>query len=1162
MAEKLGESFVLLVLRDAAFRASLKADEKFAEAATAKINATLAKVNLGQVPVSFDTKHLQKSAAVVEAIVGVSAERWRKLTRIPAYVDVRPLRKSLKVFGNDVTTAMSAISGRARVKAQIDTRGFQHSISKAMSSYQSFLSTASGKAISPLVGAPRVSAGQMPGGAIGRGPGGGGGGGGLGLGGSLLAGAAGGLAADMGVRAFGKAKASLESLLQTGMATNAKMEVLGQSFETMMGSATAGQRVLESLRKFAELTPFELPDVAKVGVQLVATKKIAENQLIPTIQKIGDAAAGSADGFDSFPRIARAVSQMLNKEKVQAEEMLQLAEAGVPAWTALSKAMGKTVPELQKMGERGQLGLDAVMKLIDGLGGQFDGLAAKQSKTFQGLESTWRDQLAQAMAKVTKPLFELKRMGLGFLTEWMNTAQARRFLDTLTDGMASVADQAKGVGGRLLEWAKNADISGITRSVGKFLGLVGKAATMLIDAFQNPIVRAVAKFAALSAGVSAFMAIATMIGPTLLAAFAPVSLVAAGVATAMATVGSSIKTALEGDAGKQLRETLSVIWDRVQSIGANLKDNLIPILESVSEKFSNLIPEGGISGLWAGAAETLDGLLKKVQVLTTDFGATWEYAKAIGAATILDWWNRLKHMLTEQAPAAFMGFGEGMWATAKAFVDGFWELLQKLFQRAAEAFKGVFSLEGTLLGKAGKEIKGAWGDVGDTMLEAQKRAKAAAEATKKTGGSQADSWLAAGAEIAMGIEKSLGRYGSAGVKIAGDATGVRAQQAGVLAQAASGMAADVLELERKKADAFAAAFQQRMAGVPGAGTDPAAEAERKRAAEIWDRMQGKSDKVTKDRDVASKVKAAKEREEAGAKGLEKLLGVAKTGLASWWEQASQAARDLVTNAETPGAGKGSGYETTTTSGLYAKVAESLMGGKISPHERKMEDLTQSIRDILSKVVGKPLVNAAAGVPKKLADGAFKFGDAVGKLFGDLASGAGVGNPIKGAANAARGAGGVLRDAAGWLSSQLGQLPIANIDEATKEAIRHQQLLDMAKSIPDLFGPETQTAGQSAKQKLMDELKNGAATPKTAVQSAKQKLLDELKNGVAGPASVSNAIGDAMKWAESLMNPMPGESQGGEDKRLMIEQNQILQQSVKIQQAIVSGLSGLSLGYSA
>ena len=138
------------------------------------------------------------------------------------------------------------------------------------------------------------------------------------------------------LRGIGAAASSMSGLVEQGFSYNAAIEKATVSFNTLVGSERRAAALMEELRVFAAKTPFELPTLNKSAVALLATKKIASNEVLPILQKLGDAAAGSSEGFASMPRITRAISQMLTKGKIQAEEMMQLSEAGVPAWSALA----------------------------------------------------------------------------------------------------------------------------------------------------------------------------------------------------------------------------------------------------------------------------------------------------------------------------------------------------------------------------------------------------------------------------------------------------------------------------------------------------------------------------------------------------------------------------------------------------------------------------------------------------------------------------------------------------------------------------------------------------------------------------------------------------------------------------------------------------------
>lgn len=185
------------------------------------------------------------------------------------------------------------------------------------------------------------------------------------------------------------------------------------AFTTMLGSAEKAQKFIEEMNRFAIETPFDL-----AGVQDAAKRMLAfgfkQEQIIPYLTAIGNAAAGLGGGTDLIDRISLAIGQMQAKSKVSAEEMLQLTEAGIPAWEILSQKMGKSTQELMKMTSKGLIPADkAIAMLIEGMNERFPDMLQKQADSLDGLKNQiletfnlvvvkrWGDGLARAL----KPRF-------------------------------------------------------------------------------------------------------------------------------------------------------------------------------------------------------------------------------------------------------------------------------------------------------------------------------------------------------------------------------------------------------------------------------------------------------------------------------------------------------------------------------------------------------------------------------------------------------------------------------------------------------------------------------------------------------------------------------------------------------------------------------------
>lgn len=186
------------------------------------------------------------------------------------------------------------------------------------------------------------------------------------------------------------------------------------AFTTMLGSAEKAREFIDEMNQFAIETPFDL-----AGVQDAAKRMLAfgfrQDQIIPYLTAIGNAAAGLGGGTDLIDRISLAIGQMQAKAKVSAEEMLQLTEAGIPAWEILATKMNKSTREVMDLSSKGLIpASEAIEMLIEGMNERFPDMLQKQAESLDGLKNQiletfnlvvvkrWGDGLARAL----KPRFQ------------------------------------------------------------------------------------------------------------------------------------------------------------------------------------------------------------------------------------------------------------------------------------------------------------------------------------------------------------------------------------------------------------------------------------------------------------------------------------------------------------------------------------------------------------------------------------------------------------------------------------------------------------------------------------------------------------------------------------------------------------------------------------
>lgn len=215
-----------------------------------------------------------------------------------------------------------------------------------------------------------------------------------------------------------------------GVKLQAQFEQTQIAFETLLGSAEAAQQFLGELEKQARRTPFGFTGLQEQARKLLAFGFTAE-KVLDMITPIGDTVAAMGGNQQMLEAIIRALGQMQAKQKVSAEEMLQLTEAGVGAWQMLADGIGVSVPEAMKMASQGMIsasvGIDAILQ---GMTKRFGGAMQRQTQTIAG---QW-DQLKDSMTIIARGMGQdiIRITGLAKAMQTLNNAVGR-FADLVSD---------------------------------------------------------------------------------------------------------------------------------------------------------------------------------------------------------------------------------------------------------------------------------------------------------------------------------------------------------------------------------------------------------------------------------------------------------------------------------------------------------------------------------------------------------------------------------------------------------------------------------------------------------------------------------------------------------------------------------------------------------
>jgi len=246
-----------------------------------------------------------------------------------------------------------------------------------------------------------------------------------------------------------------------GLKMAGDIEQSRMAFTTLLGSAGEAKRYLQKLWRFAAETPFEFQGLQSAARQLLAFNFAAED-IIPTMEAVGNAVSGLGGGQAEIERVVRALGQMKAKGKVSAEEMMQLAELGIPAWDILAEKIGVEVPRAMELAEKGAIPAgQAIEALVQGMAERFPDMMEKQSQTLLGLFSTLKDNVSGILRTLGEEFietFDLKQKlqgaieAISVLTELLSEQGLKGALTELfpPEVRGQVAVLAGAIGGALV----------------------------------------------------------------------------------------------------------------------------------------------------------------------------------------------------------------------------------------------------------------------------------------------------------------------------------------------------------------------------------------------------------------------------------------------------------------------------------------------------------------------------------------------------------------------------------------------------------------------------------------------------------------------------------------------------------------------------------------
>ncbi|ASL26983.1 tape measure protein [Azotobacter chroococcum] len=202
---------------------------------------------------------------------------------------------------------------------------------------------------------------------------------------------------DAAIGMVGRLSGAIRTGIVDMLKTGDQIEGLETRITSLMGSIDAGEKAIAWIKDFTKTAPMTIAEVTDAFALL---KGFGLDPMDGSLQALVDKNAQLGGEMDRLQGIVIALGQAWGKEKLQAEEITQLVERGIPAWQLLSQATGKTVAQLQELSSEGRLGRDVIAALIAAL-------IAELGKSAEG-------QALSAMSRLSGQLSQLKNAAQDF----------------------------------------------------------------------------------------------------------------------------------------------------------------------------------------------------------------------------------------------------------------------------------------------------------------------------------------------------------------------------------------------------------------------------------------------------------------------------------------------------------------------------------------------------------------------------------------------------------------------------------------------------------------------------------------------------------------------------------------------------------------------------
>ena len=213
------------------------------------------------------------------------------------------------------------------------------------------------------------------------------------------------------------------------LSLTAEAEKTAISFEVLTGSGESARKMLDDIRKLDKKTVFGTQDLAQAQ-KLMMNFGMAGGEAFGVLTNLTEVAQGDTE---QLMLLARGMAQVQAAGRLMGQEANQLINSGFSPLFEISKMTGRSMADLKKDMEEGQISYDMVRAALEGLTtgtGRLAGMNDRMSQSTAGQFAKFKTNVEQvAIAFGSALLPEINRF-LGFLN---STAEGVTDVKTRTE---------------------------------------------------------------------------------------------------------------------------------------------------------------------------------------------------------------------------------------------------------------------------------------------------------------------------------------------------------------------------------------------------------------------------------------------------------------------------------------------------------------------------------------------------------------------------------------------------------------------------------------------------------------------------------------------------------------------------------------------------------